>query len=306
MALCKRILLICLVPALLALADRSATAAELLRIMPLGDSNTRGTYPTDYAGPNPVSIGAGGYRYPLQQMLAVGGYRYQFVGSQTSNAVGDSGLGQNPSSTWCYDPAFQRYHQGCAGFTNAGLITGGNVPTCDGDPVIYAPSLVNCLGSYRPDIVLLMSGTNGMGSLGAAANLQDLDRVIRTITTTSPTTHVIVSTIFDRWNSWGRDATTQSYNAGIPDLVTAAQLRGGLVTFVDCASVLDRDDFLFNGILRDGVHPNPVVAEPKVAAVWYAGIRAIAPVPEPSSLVLVGIGSLLLARYCSRKQILGQ
>jgi lysophospholipase L1-like esterase len=273
-----------------------ARSVETFRIMPLGDSNTRGTYPINLSGPNPASIGAGGYRYPLQQMLAAGGYRYNFVGSQTSNAVGDSGLGLKPSSEWTYDLTFQRNHQGLAGFGNSGLLQGGSVPTMLGDAEDYAPPLVTCLSIYRPDIVLLMSGTNDL-------NLEQLDNVIRAITTSSPRTHLIVSTIFDRWTATGPDHNTQLYNAGIPALVTAAQQRGELVTFVDCRSALTRDDFCYNGLLGDGVHPNPVLAESKVAAVWYAGIQAIAPVPEPSAIVLCGIALFGLAGYWLRQRI---
>ena len=37
---------------------------------------------------------------------------------------------------------------------------------------------------------------------------------------------------------------------------------------------------------------------PKVAAVWYAGIESVAPVPEPSALVLAGTGLLALLAIC--------
>ena len=96
MSLCKTISSVFVV---FLCAGLSARAAEVLKIMPLGDSNTRGTYPGPMAwngGPEPAALGAGGYRYPLQQMLTGGGYRFDFVGSQTSDAVGESGLGLDP------------------------------------------------------------------------------------------------------------------------------------------------------------------------------------------------------------------
>jgi lysophospholipase L1-like esterase len=151
------------------------------------------------------------------------------------------------------------------------------VPQLPEDPLNNAPPLVNCLATYQPDIILLMSGTNGLNAANVEASLTALDRVIRTITTNAPKTRVIVSTIFDRWISTGWDAATRTYNAGIPALVTAAQQRGELVSFADCGGTLTRDDFCFGGVLGDGVHPNPAVAMPKVADVWFEGIKKVAP-----------------------------
>lgn len=274
----------------------SANAAEVLKIMPLGDSNTRGTYPVSEAGPHPASIGAGGYRYPLQQMLTNGGYRFDFVGSQTSNSVG--GQGDDPPATWTYDSAFDRDHQGLAGFTNSGLITGGNVPTFTGDPIIAAPSLVNALSLYQPDIVLLMSGTNGLNTSNIATNLQTLNNVIQTITTNSPSTRVIVSTLYDRWDSTAMHDATETYNVGIPSLVTAAQASGKRVTFVDTGAVLTYDNFCYSGTTTDWkadrVHPDPLsLAKP--AAVWYEGIRAVAtPAPEPGTMLMMILAAALV------------
>lgn len=299
-------------------AGWSARAVEVLKIMPLGDSNTRGTYPAEMGGngggPEPAALGAGGYRYPLQQMLTGGGYRFDFVGTQTSDAVGESGLGQDPPEKWVFDPTFDRDHDGLGGFTNDGQIAGGHVGVwpcwqvgCLGWSLAGdrdAPPLVARLSAYQPDIVLVMSGTNGMGT-GAGANLQSLDRLIRAIATDSPNTRVIVSTIFDRWIAGGtaRDPDTQAYNAGIPGVVTAAQLRGEHVSFVDCGSVLNRDDFCWNGVMGDGVHPNPTSPTfQKVAAVWYAGIQAVAPAPEPGTLVLLATGFLGLLVSAWRKR----
>lgn len=290
-----------------------ANAADVLKIMPLGDSNTRGTMVAGI-GPNPASIGAGGYRYPLQQMLTKGGYQFDFVGSQTTNCVGEQGT--NPPTSWVYDPTFDRDHQGLPGFGNEGLITGGpagSVPNLPGEED-SAPSLVTCLSTYHPDIVLLMSGTNGIDPADVGANLRSLDKVIRTITTNAPKTRAIVSTIFDRWSKigLGKDATygtaTETYNAGIPGLVEAAQLRGGLVSFVDVGGALTRDDFCYSGAMADGIHPNPVVSNPKEAAVWYAGIEKVTAIPEPNSLVLtlVFLAATLFGMVayagCKRKQ----
>ena len=276
--------------------------AAVLRIMPLGDSNTRGPEPTGQPGPLPAAIGAGGYRYPLQQMLRNAGYQFDFVGSQTSNAVGQQG--SNPPASWTYDPAFDQEHQGLAGFSNGMLITGGPVPTLPGDPVLDAPSLANCLTLYRPDIVLLMSGSNGLDPANVSANLQSLDNVIRTITSRAPATRVIVSTIFDRWNTTALHDATRTYNAGIPGLVAAAQQRGELVSFVDAGGALTRDDFCFNGVMGDGVHPNPVLAMPKVANVWFDGIKAVAPVPEPNSIVLL-LSAMIGLLACTRRHSKG-
>jgi serralysin len=266
--------------------SEAVLAADALRIMPLGDSNTRGPYPTDFAGPNPASIGGGGYRYPLQLLLRKAGYKFEFVGSQTSNAVGESDLGKHPPDTWTYDPTFQQNHQGCAGFTSDRLISGGPVPTYPGDPVHDAPPLVECVSEYRPDVVLVMSGTNGLDPANVGASLQALDRLIRTITDNVPKTYVIVSTIFDRWDSPTMATAVKAYNAGIPKFVAAARKQGKRVSFVDAGGVLTRDDFSIGraycagGAVGDGIHPHPAFSMPKVAEVWYAGIKSVVPPPK--------------------------
>lgn len=289
--------------ALLAIGPAAWGADNVLKIMPLGDSNTRGTYPRG-AGPNSAEEGAGGYRYPLQQMLTAGGYQFDFVGSQTSNAVGESGLSTWPSSQWIYDPTFDRDHHGCAGFSNNMLITGGTVPTLVGDPINAAPPLVDCLTMYQPDIVLLMSGTNfSWATKSVAENLTSLDAVIRTITANSPNTWVLVSTIYDRWDTDAARLGTDAYNAGIPDLVLAAQERGERVAFVDAGAALSRDDFLrADGTMGDGIHPRAVNSG-KPAAVWYEAIQAVAPTPapEPGTMVLLSLGG---ASWLCRKQFL--
>jgi len=294
--------------ALSAIVPAARGADNVLKIMPLGDSNTRGTYPRG-AGPNSAEEGAGGYRYPLQQMLTAGGYQFDFVGSQTSNAVGESGLSTWPSSEWIYDPTFDRDHHGCAGFSNTMLITGGTVPTVVGDPINDAPPLVDCLAMYQPDIVLLMSGTNfGWTTRSYEENLASLDTVIRTITANSPNTWVLVSTIYDRWDTDAARLGTDAYNAGIPDLVLAAQERGERVAFVDTGAALSRDDFLrADGTMGDGIHPAAVNAG-KPAAIWYEAIQSVAPTPtpEPGTLVLLSIGgaSWLCGKRILRRRLL--
>ena len=105
----------------------NAGAARPLRILPLGDSITRGSYLRLYedgayrgkAIGLPHSDG-GGYRKPLQDQLRAAGVEFDFVGELNYGAHGKDGV---------VDSRFDPDHHGLAGFGNAGILSGGTVPT---------------------------------------------------------------------------------------------------------------------------------------------------------------------------------
>ncbi len=106
-----------------------------VRIMPLGDSITRG----DFSG-EPDEGRQTGYRLELWNRLRQNGYDVDFVGSLNSgflNAGFDSG------------------HEGHSGWTAYEILNGRLQ-----DP--QAGNLASWLNTYRPEIVLLHIGTNGL------------------------------------------------------------------------------------------------------------------------------------------------
>ena len=133
-----------------------------LRILPLGDSITRGTYLARYESgvrqgqavglPNPDG---GGWRKLLQDHLRAVGAAFDFVGELNYHSYGRDGV---------IDAAFDPDHHGLAGFGNRQIISGGKVPTLPdvlesiGKTEVVVPDLVTVLRKHRPEVILLLSG----------------------------------------------------------------------------------------------------------------------------------------------------
>jgi len=240
------------------------------KIMPIGDSMTRGSYLAVYesgpfAGqaiglPHPAG---GGWRKPLQDLLWVAGIDFEFVGELDYGAYGHDGV---------VDPDFKPCHHGLAGFGNQGILDGGVVPTprdvltACGLSEIRVPDIVTALKHHQPDIVLLMSGANGFD---AAAR----DRLMHTILA-HMSGHLLVATIPPQCPPrWGWEQV-DAYNASLPDAVS--QLNEGdelhaasvpaqpRITLVDMNVALTTAD-----LTSDGVHPNSTGMN-KIADAWYS------------------------------------
>ena len=149
-----------------------------LRIMPIGDSITRGSYLALHkTGPftgQPIGLpspAGGGWRKSLQDKLRAAGVAFEFVGELNYGAYGRDGV---------VVPGFEPRHHGLAGFGNQGILDGGVVPTPQdvlvsrGATEIRVPDIVTCLLRHQPDVILLMSGSNGFDA-------EARDRLIRTL-----------------------------------------------------------------------------------------------------------------------------
>jgi lysophospholipase L1-like esterase len=247
----------------------SGPVAKPLRILPLGDSITRGTYLAQHAdGPyqgkatglaNPKG---GGWRKLLQDHLRAAGVAYDFVGELNYHAYGEAGV---------VDPAFDPDHHGLAGFSNRKILEGGIVPT-PADVLaalnitqITVPPLATVLQRQQPDIILLMSGANGFD---AAAR----DELIRQIGRLS-SAHLFVATILPQQPPRAGWEQVDEYNASLPAIVSAQQAAGHRVTLVEMNQAVGAND-----LLPDGVHPGPEGLR-KMAAAWFLALRTAGYVP---------------------------
>ena len=113
-----------------------------LRIMPLGDSITRGSYLALYdSGPlagQPIGLpnpAGGGWRKPLQDKLRAAGVACEFVGELEFGAYGRDGV---------VDPAFSPRHHGLAG----SCMPPCPPPTCSPTACIRTPTA--CARSPMP------------------------------------------------------------------------------------------------------------------------------------------------------------
>jgi lysophospholipase L1-like esterase len=242
-----------------ALKKSAESNAKPLRILPLGDSITRGSYLAKIDGkstglPHPD---AGGWRKPLQDKLRAAGIAYDFVGELNYAAFGRDGV---------VDPQFDPNHHGLAGFSNAGILKGGVVPTLPdalaqlGVKQVTVPGIVDVLKKHQPDIILLMSGANGFDAPAR-------DRLIHTIGDTSAA-HLFVATILPQKAPRIGWEKVDAYNASLPAIVAAQKAAGKRITLVDMHAAITADD-----LLPDGVHPNQRGME-KMAATWFAAFRA--------------------------------
>ena len=239
-----------------------------LRILPLGDSITRGSQ-------------FGNYRRSLQALLARTGYAATFVGESTESSLSYSGA--DPEQT--FNP-FQPVHEGYGGFRIEQIA--GDGPATDDGGVTY-PGLTKMLAADRPDAVLLMLGTNDVnqgfdpggpgygGGTGFAADAAGrLDSLLSRLAAAAPKATVVLAAITPLGDS-GKEPQVQAYNALVPQVAAAHRRQGQNVLFVDMSAALTTGD-----LISDGVHPNTVGYD-KMARVWYKALTGQAAPPLPVS-----------------------
>ena len=148
-----------------------------------------------------------------------------------------------------------------------------------------------------PDIILLMIGTNDINRQfevdQAPAKLDHLISLISDRSTgLRPNAKLIVSNILpidDIHNQFAwpgadsnRNRDVDIFNATIPGIVAAHRGRGENVGFTDIHSLFTFAD------IADGLHPTPAGFD-KLGDAWSSAILAI---PEPTSCLLIVLGSL--------------
>ncbi len=240
------------------------TGKEKLRILPLGDSITRGSYfarheegPFKGEGMGLPNPDGGGWRKVLQDQLRTAGRSHDFVGALTYHSFGKDGK---------VDPAFDPDHHGLAGFSNQLILTGGKVPTPRdvletlGVKEIVVPGIVAVLKQHEPEVVLLMSGANGF-------NARARDELIRTINASSRA-HLFVATILPQRAPRAGWEQVEPYNASLPAVVAAQAAAGHRITLVDMHRAVSPDD-----LLPDGVHPSRA-GMAKMAEAWFQALQA--------------------------------
>jgi lysophospholipase L1-like esterase len=291
-------------------------SAAPLRIMAVGDSITVGGLGADW------SLGyTFGYRGPLYTQLTNAGYNFQFVappnpepfttpiyGSPAGNIVGPDLRNFNQADHWGYAGV------GVSNLTN-GIIgkTNGNLAS----PYTGMSNITTAITSALPDIVLLMAGINNItpGATGSSSSLHtDLKNLVQTMITAKPDVQVIVAQISPysvpttrlvNYNTYIRTSLINALPLSYQDNVTIVDQYANFL--LPSSSTINTS--LFSNIANYGFgtpttwgnHPNPLGYE-KMADTWFDGIQAIAPVPEPSSLVLGTVALLGLMIGCARNR----
>jgi hypothetical protein len=233
----KRILRLSLISLVFLGSILADTAGAEIKIMPLGDSITRGYYGSTYAH---------GYRKPLYDKLMAAGYSFDFVGSQSD--------GNFP------DP----HHEGYDGWHAAGGPNGNNI----------LPNVYNWLTAHPADIVLLHIGTNDISYGVADANEVSaiLDRIDDISTDIKVVLALIINRRLDDSNSL-RQMTTQ-YNQDVNEMAQNRITAGDDIIIVNMENVLDYN--ITGSDMYNLRHPNDN-GYGKMANVWFNALNSILP-----------------------------
>jgi hypothetical protein len=239
-----------------------------MRIMPLGDSITRGSSSGE---PDPEYMVS--YRKVLFDMLVADGYEVDFVGSLNDGAAlfGDADLAD---------------HEGHGGWRDDQIVNGRPG---------FVGKLQDWLIAERPHIVLLHIGTNGLDP--SPNDVEDiLDVIDDHESNFNETVWVILARIINRVfysqtttdfndnvESLALDRINNPENPAYPDKIIIVDMEDGANINYDL--VTDNPP----GDMWDGIHPFETGYE-KMADVWLYGLQAILPVADagPSQNVYEG------------------
>jgi lysophospholipase L1-like esterase len=230
---------------------------QTLRIMPLGDSITRGNNDINF----PNGDVPGGYRKELGQRLDDAGFAVDFVGSRNDNAAA------------------------------------GMDPDHEGEPGARTDEILANFSNYAgmaPDTVLLMAGTNDiLQNVPIATAADHLEDLIQAITLGFPARKLYVATIPPITQAWPTqnpqysaaylNAQADLYNIEVRNLVQQHASEGRNVSLVDMNAqiVLTHPDPANNFYQPgDGVHPGAAGYD-QLGLLWFNALTAG---PPPAGL----------------------
>ncbi len=219
----------------------SLFGANPVKIMPLGDSITRGNNLTTILTGDENNMIA--YRGYLWTKLSAGGYNVDFVGSQKT--------GSNYTIT---DPSFDLDHEGHGGY--------------HADDI--ASSVTGYLTTNPADIVLLHIGTNDLNnSATIQSTVDDVNNTLENIDSgVSTAIKVVVARII---NHKTPDQKTTDFNIALEKMLQKRITNGDDITIVDMENSADIN---YTTDMEDGLHPNATGYE-KMANLWYSTLSSL-------------------------------
>lgn len=238
-----------------------------LRIMPLGDSITKG------------EGAVGGYRDPLYASLTSAGVQMQYIGARTDNA------------TTLLSAHNQTRHEGRGGYSTDLLL--GNLDTSTpyggtNNGGYWITGIAGIRVPVHPDLILLMIGTNDIGLWGhsPAETIAYYDQLLTKLVTLRPSAHIICASIvpfvlskFEQTYPEKIGVYTQRepnnviFNSLLPGLVASHQAAGHRVQFYDMRQKINPANAptLIGG---DGVHPNSA-GYIAIASGWFEAMKEL-------------------------------
>ncbi len=224
----------------LKVTEAGAPASSKLRILPLGDSNTKGEGTP------------GGYRIQFWERAVNDGVDIDFLGTRNN---GPASLGDGD-------------HQGQGGWAIPQMtawVNAGNLAAQDPDMILF---------------MMGTNDANTNGNVSATAIRDRLSALIDAVHAATPLAHLFVSSILPLDTPRGtatEAAVASAFNALIPDLVTAKAAEGKRVTFINAGGSLSVGDI--NGDnsstadQNDGLHATAAGYD-LLGDAWYDGVSA--------------------------------
>ena len=221
---------------------------QKIRVMPLGDSITRGK-------------GGSSWRHHLRNLLKTEGIQIQYVGS--------SPHAPNFCEPWSdHYLALQQAleynleHEGWGGLKIHELVK------LTGHESYPDFTIEELLGKNPADLILLMIGTNDFrDNYETETAWQRLNRLVKMIVGISDATLLVASIppIFAEVDP-AVPAKIKDYNAKIVEIIDSCRAKGWGVGFVDMYPHFRKED-----MLEDGIHPN-IYGDQKIAEIWSQAI----------------------------------
>lgn len=210
-----------------------------LKIMPLGDSITYGVIGND-------NQESGGYRTELWNKFMADGLQVEFVGSVSSGP----------------DSLSNRNHEGHPKWRIEQITASVN----------------EWLNIYRPDLILLMIGTNNTSIDSLRRMISELRALIEQITAQSPNAQLLVASIPPIHPALKPPLPVLRalyFNAAIPGIVNSKAVQGKKVTFVDMRDLTVSDlTASMSPDLDNGLHPN-AQGYRKIASFWHDAVLKV-------------------------------
>jgi lysophospholipase L1-like esterase len=217
--------------------------------MALGDSITAGVTAGGGAAAD------GGYRGALGKLLSAGGYRADFVGTRTDYSA--------------HIP--NRAHEGWPGYVIRSF------PADPGPGQLYGDVTRRAIREDRPDVVLLMAGTNDLMRLDRGVPgytlpnvLYSMRLLIGQIFALDPNVRVVVAPVVE--SPRVSRATIAAFDGRLPSIVASFAKRGDRITLAsEMQTAVPRDRAHF----PDGIHPSGDGGYGDIARVWMQAIEQV-------------------------------
>lgn len=239
-----------LLAAALLTAGGAASADEVHRILPLGDSITQ------------AEINRASYRYPLWKKLVDSGIKFDFVGSLKKHQ--DRYSQGTPPQPDYQGQEFDRDHEGHFGWNINEIIEGRDFDNGSGSGKLEA-----WVKDYDADIALIHLGTNdAFNRHSNESSVKELKEVIRILREDNPGVTILLAKLIPVAHRPGDAEAVESLNQEIPKIVEDMNSDESPVILVDHFEGFDPDEDTY-----DGVHPNES-GEEKMAQRWFAAIRS--------------------------------